>query len=494
MTAPIVRVSDGQVMGLTGESAVVFHSIPYAAPPVGSARFSSPIPPSSWKEVRDARAPGATAPQRNGRVRALDLEPLIGPGWVRGNDYLTLNVWMPRVPVAGAPVMLWIHGGGFVAGCKDAPIYDGTAFARDGIVCVSINYRMGVEGFLSIPGAVTNIGLRDVIAALEWVRQNIEQFGGDPANITLFGESAGAAIVADLVTSPLANPLFRRAIIQSGHAGFTRSLAVAGRVVEKLASVLKISPNLDGFRGVGAERCLDAVARISRPTAKIDLRDQEGRDPLFGISRFSPVHGDDVLPEQPLQALRNGAGTGIDVLIGTNAEEMNLYLVPLGLRSWLPRWLAIHLLGRSQPDASDVLRAYGLGSAGIRPGDALTRAMSDLVFRWPARRFAEEHWGRTHVYEFEWRSPAYGNRLGACHGLELPFVFDTLGTVTGARGLTGVSPPQGLADRVHTLWVDFARNGALPWPPYDRETRQVHQLASNATIQEAPMPAASYTL
>jgi len=488
--APIVRLSHGQVRGRPHAGVRHFVSIPYAAPPVGERRFAPPSPPPAWDGVRDATASGATAPQRIRAVPGLDVAALVGTGWTPGDDYLTLDVWRPDDDRDSLPVMVFVHGGGFVIGSKDAPVQDGATFARDGLVCVSINYRLGIDGFLPIPGVPTNLGLRDILAALGWVQDEIAAFGGDPANVTVFGESAGAMAIADLVASPLASGLFARAIIQSGHAAMTRSIPVARRLVDKLAKLLKIAPTPDGFANVPTEALLDAVEKVSLPTTRIDLRESDGREPVFGISRFVPVHGDDVLPRQPLDALGAGAGAEVKVLIGTNAEEMNLYLVPSGVRDKIGRLLAWFVLRRSQPRAWASLKAYG---AGKRPaGRALTDAMTDLVFRWPARRFAEEHRGRTHVYEFEWRSPAFSGELGAAHAVELPFVFDTLACATGPQGLLGEAPPRELAARMHRLWIDFARDGTLPWAPFDRETRQVYRVVADEAAYEAPMPAAAF--
>lgn len=491
MAEAIVTTTAGKVRGFSRNGIRCFLGIPYAAAPVGILRFAPPKPPAAWYGIRDAIAPGPNAPQRLKPFPGLDITPLIGTGWVPGDDYLALNVWTPDDSRTNRPVMVWIHGGGFLIGSKDAPIQDGGSFAHDGIVCFSINYRMGIEGFLPIPGVPTNLGLRDMIAALQWIQANAAAFGGDPTNLTIFGESAGAMAVADLMASPLAKGLFNRAIIQSGHGGMTRDISVARRLVDKLARLLKISPDRAGFASVAPEDCFDAVEKVSAPTARIDLRDAEGREPVFGISRFVPVHGDDVLPQPPLEALKRGAGAEVDLLIGSNAEEMNLYLVPTGVRAKIWSWLATYLLGKSMPGARKALRAYGLGQ-GKKPGHALCDAMNDLVFRWPARRFAEEHKGQTHMYEFDWRSPAFNGELGACHGIELPFVFDTLPTATGPEALLGEEPPQALADRVHRIWVDFAFDGSLPWAPFDRDTRLVYSVVVDEARPEAPMPAAAF--
>nr|WP_276592028.1 carboxylesterase family protein [Sphingomonas sp. GC_Shp_2] len=486
-----IKTTAGAVRGSRVGGIRRFLGIPYAAPPAGALRFSEPQPVAASVTIRDATRPGPNAPQRIRDVPGLAVRALVGDGWVEGDDYLTLNVWTPESGTT-LPVMVFIHGGGFVLGSKDAPVQDGSSFARDGVVCVAMNYRMGINGFLPIPGVPTNLGLRDMIASLRWVQDNIASFGGDAGNVTVFGESAGAMAIADLMTSPLAKGLFHRAIIESGHGGMTRDVTIAQRLVKKLAKLLKIAPDRTGFASIAPGDALDAVEKVSLPMTRLDLRGPDGREPVFGISRFVPVHGDDVLPEPPLDALKKGAGAEIDLLIGTNAEEMNLYLIPSGVRDKIGRLLATYVLHRSQPNARKVLRAYGMGQKGRKPGQALTDAMNDLVFRWPARRFAEEHQGRTHVYEFEWRSPLFGGELGASHAMEVPFVFDTLPVATGNEGLCGPNPPQALAERVHKIWLDFARDGTLPWPAFTRENRNVHHLAAAETIHERPMAAAPF--
>jgi para-nitrobenzyl esterase len=485
----VIRRSEaGALRGRRDDGICRFLGVPYAAPPVGSNRFKEPQPIAPWQGEREATEPGHCAPHRLKDFPAIDVVPLVGTGGEGGDDYLTLNIWAPEA-ASNRPVMVFIHGGGFVIGSKDAPVSDGTAFARSGLVCVAINYRLGIDGWLPIPGVPTNLGMRDMIFALEWVNRNIAEFGGDPSNVTVFGESAGAMAIADLVTSPLAKGLFQRAIIESGHGGMVRDIGIAQRLVRKLASILKVSPDAEGFRTVNFDRGWKAMEKVSKPWS-IDLRDADGHEPVFGISRFIPVYGDDVLPEKPLDALRNGAGQDVEVLIGTNSEEMNLYFVPTKVRAKAPGWLLRWLMRKSHPTTSEVLKAYGWGRG--KAGHIFTEAMHDLVFRWPARRFAEEHQGKTHVYDFDWKSPACSGELGASHGIELPFVFKTLPTATGKKGFAGEAPPQDLADRVHDTWVRFANDGTLPWPEFEPNSRQVHLLGSNRTISEPPMPAASF--
>lgn len=491
-TSTMISLAADTIEGSREGDVVAFRDIAYASAPTGERRFALPRPVTPRGGTRSTTVPGTTAPQRTRQLPGLDVAPLIGTGWSGGGDYLTLDIWRPASAGAPLPVMVFIHGGGFVVGSKHAAVQAGATFARDGILYVAMNYRLGVEGFLPVPGVPTNLGLRDMIAGLEWVRDNIAAFGGDAANVTVFGESAGGMAIANLIASPSTKGLFKRAIVQSGHGGMTRHVDIAQRLVRKLAKILGVSPDRAGFESVEpGKRLLDAVEKVSLPTTRLDLRGDDGREPVFGISRFVPVHGDDVLPLEPIEALMQGAGSDVDLLIGTNAEEMNLYLVPTGVRNKVGKFLAWFVLRKSQPRAWAVLKAYGLGKRGSA-GDVLNRAMSDLVFRWPARRFAEEHRGRTHVYEFDWRSPRYGGELGAAHGMELPFVFDSLATCTGEEGLCGTAPPQDLATRVHKIWVDFARDGSLPWAPFDRNTRIVYRLAAGEAAFEPPMPAAAF--
>lgn len=496
-TPPLLaNTSSGAVRGATGRGCVAFLGVPYAAAPVGALRFAAPQPHEPWSEVRDATLAGPVAPQptptpaqMEKMLPGLDITPLVGKGWAEGDDYLTANIWTPSVASAGLPVMVFIHGGSFTGGMGYAPVYDGSAFARAGVVCVTINYRLGIEGFLPIPGAPTNLGLRDQIAALTWVRDNIAAFGGDAGNVTVFGESAGAMSTANLIASPLAQGLFRRAIVQSGHGSMVRSIEVARRLVKRLAKMLRVSPDAAGFASRSAADCLKALEKVSLPNSGIDLREADGREPAFGLSRFLPVYGDDVLPQPPLAALEAGVGAEVEVLIGTNREEMNLYFVPSGVRRKLGGFLANMVVKKVEPRAREILIAYGIKQKGARPGDAFTEALTDLVFRLPARRFAAAHKGRTHFYEFGWRSSAYNGELGACHALELPFVFNTLATVAGPKGLAGRDPPQELADRMNKLWSDFAKTGDLPWPAYEAATRIVYSLETGAAAPDPEMPA-----
>ena len=492
MTDDIIMTSAGPVRGVRDGGVSRFLSIPYAAAPVGELRFAAPQPARPWTEARDATQPGPNAPQAGGAFPGLDIAPLVGTGWVRGDDFLNVSVWTPDCAAKGLPVMVWIHGGGFVGGAALASAQDGTAFAKSGVVLMAITYRLGIEGFLPIDGAPTNLGLRDQISALAWIRLNAVAFGGDPGNITVFGESAGAMSIGDLVASPLAQGLFQKAIIQSGHGSMVRSIAVTRRLTAKIAAKAKIAPNRAGFASLSLEASVKATSAARQPTFRVDLTDDTGGNPAHGLSRFLPVYGDDVLPDRPLDALAKGVGKDIQVLIGANAEEMNLYFVPTGVRDKMNGLLAWFMLSRSVRRARAILKAYGLGQKGRKSGDVLTQAMSDLVFRYPTRLYAAAHQGQTHIYDFGWRSTAWKGQLGACHGIEVPFVFNTLASVTGPQGLAGEAPPQALADAVQKIWVDFAATGKLPWPKYDPAVGGVYALDTGTFAPEPTMPVARF--
>jgi para-nitrobenzyl esterase len=478
---PIVATTSGQVRGQVANGVRKFLGVPYAAGPVGERRFKAPQPYPAWEGVRDATWPAPNAPQHSRPFPNLDITPFVGAGWIKGDDYLNVSIWTPDIGTKEAeanrlPVMVWIHGGAFIGGSNSAPVSDGGAYARAGVVMMAVNYRMGIDGFLPIPGAPTNLGLRDMIAALQWVKANAAAFGGDPDNVTVFGESAGAMAIGDLIVSPLAKGLFKRAIIESGHGAMVRSIAVGQRVVKQIAKLAGVKPTLEAFKTLSFDQCIDAVVKIHEPKVKIDVREADGRDPAFGLSRFLPVYGDDVLPEKPHDALRKGAGKDIDVLIGSNREEMNLYFVPLGVLPKLNGFLTWLILKKVEPKAGPILKAYKNSGPRRRGGAVFCDAMTDLVFRLPARRFAAAHQGTTHLYEFDWRSPACNGELGAAHGVELPFVFNTLAICSGPKGVVGENPPQALADRMQGLWASFAKGEPLPWSKYDTAGRQAYSL------------------
>ncbi|AKS30929.1 carboxylesterase/lipase family protein [Mycolicibacterium goodii] len=453
----LVVTGSGAVRGLVGPNHVVFHGIPYAAPPRGRARFTAPEPHEPWPGVRDATTPGPTAPQpQRGGFGRLDMSPFFGPGWVRDPDYLTVDVWAPRTDtVRRHPVLVFVHGGGFVSGSTRSPLYDGSAFARDGVVLVTVTYRLGIAGFLDIAGAPRNRGLLDVLAALRWVRDNIAAFGGDPDNVTLFGQSAGATLTAAALTQPQVPQLIRRVIIQSGNPYGAFNAEQAARVARAAADALGVDPVLDDFAGVSDETLIGVVSALGG----LDLRTADRFDPLVGLSPFSLV------ADEPPAV---DAHPDLGVLIGTTLEEGNLYLVPQGQFESSTAADVHELAARVQPDPAALVQRYRSRHPDAGWARLRSAMLSDALFRTGSERFARARKTPPFRYEFGWRSSAVDGLLGAAHAVELPFVFDRLdnGALRGPDALLGPGHvPQALADEMHRAWVRFATTGDPGWDP-----------------------------
>ncbi|CAM5386958.1 Carboxylic ester hydrolase OS=Streptomyces tendae OX=1932 GN=GUR47_24790 PE=3 SV=1 [Streptomyces tendae] len=476
---PVVTTAQGTVRGLRRGGTRTFLNIPYAAPPRGAGRFAPPRPHEPWEGVRDATLPGPTAPQSARRLGDIDMTPYFGPGWSRGEDYLTVNVFAPAAAGGELPVMVFVHGGGFVAGSTRAALYDGTAFARDGVVLVTLNYRLGIAGFLDVPGAPANRGLLDVVAALRWVRENISGFGGDPHNVTLFGQSAGATVVGGVLATPEAAGLFRRAIVQSGSGLGAFTPEQAARVTRAAAEALGVEPHVDAFAGIPDERLVEAAGRL----AGIDLRTGTHRDPLIGLSPFSLV-----LDSQPAASV----AADIDLLVGTNTEEGNLYLVPVG-RYATSTAADVEDAARSHPDPARLVETYRASRPGASFAELRSAIMGDALFGAGSRALADAHAAHrrsaTHAYQFAWRSHALDGELGATHAVELPFVFDLadLPELHGPGALLGPDrAPADLATRVHAAWIRFARTGDPGWDPYDTDRRATMRIDAEWTQVDDP--------
>ncbi|AXI74090.1 carboxylesterase/lipase family protein [Streptomyces cavourensis] len=445
------RTAQGTVRGAVERSVAVFRGIPYAAAPVGARRFRGPEPPEPWEGVREALAFGPTAPKR---PYAPPLDRLLPDPEVPGDEWLNLNVWTPSTDAAGLPVLVWIHGGSLLHGSSAVPVYDGWAFARDGVVLVSVNYRLGIEGFGLFPDAPANRGLLDQLAALEWVRENIAAFGGDPDRVTVAGESAGAVSVAALLATDRAAGLFRRAVLQSGAPAALAPEAARGTTA-LIAKRLGVPATAAALAAVEPEALLAAQTGVT-----------SGGNPLTGRNSFQLVVDGKLLDRDPAEALRTGAASGVDLLMGTNTEEYRLWFVPSGLTERIGRLkLRLALLKFGVPNAT--ARIYRANRPDATPGDLLGALATDLLLRAPLNRLADARVGAegaTYVYEFGWPTPV--QRLGACHALELGFVFDTLAH-PDTRALTGPDAPQELADAMHRAWVDFATTGDPGWPSWD---------------------------
>ncbi|MCU1455860.1 MAG: Carboxylesterase type, partial [Acidimicrobiales bacterium] len=427
-------------------------------------------------EPRDASAFGASAPQH-----LSALEASMGADAIEWDeDCLYLNVWTPACDGARRPVMVWLHGGSYVFGSGSTPWYDGARLAARDAVIVTVNYRLGAFGYLYLdelaPGfeGSGNAGLLDQVAALRWVRDNIAGFGGDPTNVTLFGESAGAMSVGTLLATPSAAGLFRRAILESGAASHVHEPQDAVDVAEQILAAA--GTDAAGVRDLPAAELLAAGAVVL---------ERAGADGLT----FQPVVDGLTLPEKPLDRLRSGAAADVDVLIGTNADEMTMFLL-LGLDSLEARANVLFEPAGYAP--GEALRVYRQRLAEVPDDQVWCAVLSDHTFRIPALRLAEvqvDQGGSAWVYLFTYPTPAFGGLLRSAHALEIPFVFDNLDAQGVWRFVGEITPAhRALASAMADAWVAFARDGlpaapGLPdWPAYDLEQRPTMRFDIDACV------------
>ncbi|MGO4598733.1 carboxylesterase/lipase family protein [Terrabacter sp. 2RAF25] len=502
----VVSTAYGAVRGVVDDGVHAFLGVPYAAPPVGVDRLRPPRPPVVWDGVRDARSPGPEPPQvappSTGGPPAGAEESWQDVGAAfeavhrapASSDYLNLNLWTPEPGRASLPVMVWIQGGMFELSSTAA--YDGSRFARDGVVCVVINWRPGAEGFLYLDDGVADLGLLDQVAALRWVRENIASFGGDPANVTVFGESAGAMSIGCLLAMPAAAGLFRRAVLQSGAAHHVVETEQALGVAHDLARRMGVPPTREAIADAGVARMLVAQAELKQDLMAHPDPDRWGLPVVASLMPWQPVVDGDVLPGPPLARIAGGSARDVDVLVGTNADDWRLFLVLSGA---LPGITDEVLLGDVRSHGYQSLAAYGLDAAlalgayrdrypQAVPGDLLAAVQTDWWMRIPAIRLADAHAddapaGSTHMYEFAWAAPG----LGSVHALEVPFVFDTARSDAPLFGpLLGPEPPQDLARTMHRAWVEFASTGDPGWPAYDTDHRSTCRFDTTCTVVDDP--------
>jgi para-nitrobenzyl esterase len=481
---PVVRLRDGIVRGEITSGVSAFLGIPYAAAPFGANRMLPPQPVPAWTGERDATAFGPTAPKGDYPPQYARLFPEVV---IPGEECLNLNVWTPGTGAAGLPVLVWIHGGAFMNGSGSVGAYDGAAFARDGVVCVTINYRLAAEGFLFLDDGVANLGLLDQLAALRWVQDNIAAFGGDPGRVTVAGESAGAMSVTTLLSMPLADGLFGQAIAQSGAGAHTLTKDQGRMVAGYLADALGVPADRTALRAIPLEKVVQAASDL---VVEVQTAPDPGRWGQLALSLlpFAPTVDGPVLPAAPLTSIAAGQGGNVPLMIGSNREEARLFLVAAN---------TIDLI--DEPTLAAAAGAYGLsGDAvaiyqGNRPGasagDVLAAVVTDWFFRIPPIRVAEARAasgaGHTWMYRFDYPEPQDNDRFGACHAVEIPFVFDTAGREE-LRPLIGDTPSQAVADQTHRVWVDFITRGDPGWAEYDTTRRTTGLLTD--TISPAHDP------
>lgn len=488
MASPItVETSWGWVSGSQADGVAVFRGLPFAAPPVGELRFQPPVPPRPWAGIRDANLPGPICPQP-----ITLLEQAMGlSGMPMDEDCLYLDVFTPS-PNGSRPVMVWFHGGAFRSGAGSAAVYDGSALVRNqDVVVVTCNYRIGVFGYTDLsdiagPGyeASGNAGLLDQLAALRWIAENIAAFGGSPDSVCLFGESAGAVSIAALMALPDAKGLFHRAILQSGAPSGILRPDQAQKTAAGIFAKLRL--------GGGGTKQLRQISSADLLEAQIAV---VGDHPL-GMP-FAPVHDGHILPLHPLEAVAGGASAGIELMVGTNAHESRLF------RLIYPSIVdpdEATLAGRAatmfgEIGAGLLLEAYADRFPSVPSAERWEMILDAMLFHAPAQKLLDHHstnGGIGFAYRFEWESPALGGILGACHGLEVPFVFDNLDK-DGVELLVGNGTDTTLlASTVSGAWATFAREGRpfstnLPsWPTYELPIGATMALGNYSRVLEDP--------
>jgi para-nitrobenzyl esterase len=496
VSGPVVETATGRVEGVVGDRSLVFRGVPFAAPPLGRRRWRPPLPVAPWTGVRDATTFGPVSIQRPGPVE----QALGSLGADISEDCLYLNVWTPAADGGQRPVLAWVHGGGYVGGSGSTSWYDGGRLSQLGdAVIVTFNYRLGMLGFLHLAdlggerwASAGNCGVLDQVAALRWVQQNIAGFGGDPGNVTVFGESAGAFSIATLLAMPAAAGLFHRAILQSGSTTNVHNRDSATALAVDLLGDLGIDASRRHGPGGGA----DASGLVDIPAdTLLDAQSAAGeRHAPFGLA-YTPVVDHVSLPVHPQDAVEAGSSHHVPIITGTNRDEMRLFMMmdpkafDVDDDDLVSRVGALPGVGRDR--APDLVADYRRMSPDLSPSRLLGAIETDYVFRVPAIRHADANAATgapTWMYWFTWATPAFGGALGSCHAAEIPFVFDALDR-PGVEFLTGDGPERrGLADAITSAWLAFARHGDPGWPAYDPGGSRVTQ-RFDATCETLADPA-----
>ncbi|MFJ2177462.1 carboxylesterase/lipase family protein [Streptomyces sp. NPDC087851] len=479
-----LSIAAGRLRGRREDGVAVFRGIPYAQPPVGDLRFAAPSPAVGWEGVRDAGEYGPPCPQTALPDQMRVSRERDGEGDAGGDadEWLTVNVWSPAQagedPGARLPVMVWIHGGAYMAGTAGDPGYDGGRLAREGnVVVVTLNYRLGMEGFAWIEGAPANRGLLDQVAALEWVRDNIAAFGGDPGRVTLFGESAGAGSVAALLVMERAAGLFTRAIAQSVPGPYF-SPELAEDISTAIAA--ELGP---GIRPTATELAEFAPDRLVAAGTVVAGKMLGWEERWGGVARtaspYSPVVDGEVLPRAPWEALADGVARDVELIVGHNQNEYRLFAALSGQLGRIGEEQALAALSAFGPVAGSEA-AYRAAHPDADAELLHELVFSDWLFRMPSLHLAQAQvtgGGRARVYELTWQAPGMGGALGACHALDLPLTFGNF-TSGLAPLLIGAEPSEeaeALSARFRAAWTAFAsdRLTDAQWPPYDPEERHV---------------------
>jgi len=480
-----IATSLGPVAGIHNADGIdVFLGIPYAKPPKGERRFSAPQEPDKWSNSFPAFNFGPVCPQLHEK-----LEP--SSYLFQDEDCLTLNVWTPAADSASRPVVVFIHGGGFITGSSSNELYDGANLAwRGNVVVVSINYRLGALGFLYLPGIEGgdplsgNLGMLDQISALKWVRNNISKFGGDPSKITIMGESAGSMSVTTLMAMPDAKGLFSRVIAESGAPNLSRTQTQAGKITGQFMAITE-AKDLSGLKSLPLEKVLAAQKKILQDAG------------FSAEMTFTPTIDCLALPKDPFVAISEGSAEGVALLVGTNKDEFRFFIhinpmitlaTPKLLLDMAPD-IAKKLGGK----ADTIINTYRDYFPQFSRGELAMQIAGDIIFWIPSIQLAESQLkhGRVYMYMFSWPSPVEGGKYGAQHAIELPFVFYNH-RLEHLKGFIGENPPERLAQEMSDAWIAFIKTGNpstsdLPeWPVYNLEKRPVMNFNLKSELQNDP--------
>jgi len=491
----IVKIKTGKLEGYYEDSLYIFKGIPYAAPPVGELRWMPPQPPKKWNGVREAKKYGPIAPQT-----PMPAGMMVQVPQPQSEDCLFLNVWTPGLDNAKRPVMVWIHGGAFTIGSGSDPMYEGGKLPKRGnVVQVTINYRLGMLGFLRLKDATGgkipatgNEGFLDQVAALKWVKENIAAFGGDPKNVTVFGESAGSMSIACLLVMPAAKGLFRKGILESGVGSVAVPKAEANRGGEQFIKVSGIKKDdAQAMRALTPAQLLELEMKMRMAGA--------GPGEVAKITATTPVTDGEVIPDLPNKLAKKGAAKDISTIIGTNLDEWKLFAA---MQPGYDKIDEAEMLKRAAllipgDGAGKVVEAYrtALKKRGgpVTPAEILSAIQTDIMFRIPALELAQaqtDNKAPTYSYLFNWKSPVMGGMLGACHALEIGFVFGTNDDM-----LCGTGPEADkLSECMQDAWIAFAKTGNPSckcmgdWPVYGKD-RNTMIIGKNNHVEVAPYEA-----
>ena len=464
-SALIVATKQGLLRGVQADSICAWKGIPYAKAPLGELRFRAPQPAEAWHGVKDATMVGPISLQNKAGTKQKGKQ---------SEDCLTLNVWSPAADGRKRPVMVWIHGGGFLVGSGASPIYNGTNMSKNGdVVVVTINYRLGAFGFLYLndikgrqTGFDSNLGIRDQVAALQWVHDNIAAFGGDPDMVTIFGESAGAISVLTLMAVPSAHGLFRRAIVESASPESIWAPKTATEVTLRYLKMLGVSPDsLQQLKTMNTDTFVSTMYALIGQFMKSSTT----------IKVLAPTIDGDFLPEDPISAIRAGKNAGVDLMIGTNKDESTLLaLKRIGITPRNADELKPYLDNIEPSARKKIIATYKHFPRRSGVMDMTT----DGIFAMPSIKISElqAKYASTYMYRFDWSSPVLRMiGLRACHGLELPFVFGTTDNGPG-RYFTAMSNRKivhRISQKMQLSWINFARygnpdpSGQTAWGKYD---------------------------